>query len=67
MLLLAAMPVNGALSIGINYSISFVDLDGKKVSTTDGHVTIVVLTTPADREQARIVGDHVPDLSLIHI
>src|SRR5262249_48650801 len=58
------MPAHGVLSIGNTYSISFVDLDGNKVSTADGHVTIVVLTTPADREQARIVGDHVPHFCL---
>ena len=63
-LLLAAIPAHGALSTGNTYSISFVDLDGNKVSTADGHVTIVVLTTPADREQARTVGDHVPDFCL---
>jgi len=63
-LLLAAIPAHGALSTGNTYSISFIDLDGNKVSTADGHVTIVVLTTPADREQARIVGDHVPDFCL---
>jgi hypothetical protein len=58
------MPARGALSIGNTYSISFVDLDGNKLSTADGHVTIVVLTTSADREQARTVGDHVPDFCL---
>jgi hypothetical protein len=58
------MPARGALSAGNTYSISFVDLDGQKISTADGHVTIVVLTTSADREQARIVGDHVPDFCL---
>ena len=63
-LLLAAIPAHGALSTGNTYSINFVDLDGNKVSTADGHVTIVVLTTPADREQARIVGDHVPNFCL---
>jgi hypothetical protein len=63
-LLLPAMPARGALSTGNNYSISFVDIDGNKFSTADGHVTIVVLTTSADREQARTVGDHVPDFCL---
>jgi hypothetical protein len=63
-LFLPAMPAGGALSTGNNYSISFVDLDGNKFSTADGHITIVVLTTSADREQARIVGDHVPDFCL---
>ena len=58
------MPARGALSTGNTYSISFVDIDGNKLSTVDGHVTIVVLTTSADREQARNVGDHVPDFCL---
>jgi hypothetical protein len=58
------MPARGALSTGDTYSISFVDLDGNKFSIADGHVTIVVLTTSADREQARTVGDHVPDFCL---
>jgi hypothetical protein len=63
-LLLPAMPARGALATGDSYSISFVDLDGKKLSTADGHVSIVVLTTSADREQARTVGDRVPDFCL---
>jgi len=63
-LLLPAMPARGGLSTGNTYSISFVDIDGNKHSTADGHVTIVVLTTSADREQARTVGDHVPDFCL---
>jgi hypothetical protein len=63
-LLLAAMPARGALSTGNTYSISFADIDGNKLSTADGHVTILVLTTSADREQARTVGDHVPDFCL---
>jgi hypothetical protein len=56
--------VHGELSTGTTHSISFVDLDGNKLSTADGHITILVLTTSADREQARIVGDHVPDFCL---
>jgi hypothetical protein len=58
------MPARGALSTGNTYSISFADIDGNKLSIADGHVTIVVLTTSADREQARTVGDHVPDFCL---
>jgi hypothetical protein len=63
-LLVVAIPVYGALSTGATYSISFVDIDGNKLSTADGYVTIVVLATPADREQARLVGDRVPDFCL---
>ena len=63
-LLLPTTLVRGELSTGSTYSINFVDLDGIKFSTADGHATIVVLTTSADREQARTVGDHVPDFCL---
>ncbi len=56
--------LRGALSTGATYSISFVDIDGNKLSTSDGHVTVVVLATTADREKARAVGDHVPDYCL---
>lgn len=52
------------LSPGTNHSISFVDINGNKLSADDGHVTIVVLTTTAEREQARIVGERVPDFCL---
>ena len=63
-LFVSNMPARGELSTGTTYSVSFVDIDGNKHSTADGHVAIVVLTTSADREQARTVGDHVPDFCL---
>jgi hypothetical protein len=53
--------LHGALSIGATYSLNFVDIDGNKCSTAEGHVTVLVLTTPADREKARTVGDRVPE------
>ena len=53
--------LQGALSIGVTYPLSFVDIDGNKHSTADGHVTVIVLTTPAEREKARNVGDRVPE------
>ncbi len=54
----------GPLSTSTPYSISLVDIEGNKLSTADGHVTIVVLTTTADHEKARTVGDRVPDFCL---
>jgi hypothetical protein len=63
-LLPTAALLHGTLSTGTTYSISFVDIDGNKLSTADGHVTIVVLTTTAEHEKARIVGDRVPDFCL---
>jgi len=63
-LLLPAALVRSTLSTGITYPISFFDIDGNKLSTTDGRVTIVVLTITWDHEKARTVGDRVPDFCL---
>jgi len=64
LILLPAARLNGALSIGAAYSIGFVDIDGNKHSTANGHVTVIVLATPAEREKARTVGDRVPERCL---
>ena len=56
--------LRGTLSSGTTYSLSFVDIDGNKLSTADGHVTVLVLATTADWEKPREVGDHVPDYCL---
>jgi hypothetical protein len=60
-ILFLAAHLHGSLSIGAIYRLSFVDIDGNKHSTADGHVTVIVLTTAADREKARTVGDRVPE------
>jgi hypothetical protein len=62
--LLPSTLLHGTLSSGVAYSLRFVDIDGEKISTADGHVTVVVLATPADWEKARTVGDRVPDYCL---
>jgi hypothetical protein len=61
LILLPAASLHGALSIGATYPLGFVDIDGNKHSTADGHVTVIVLTTSADREKAHTVGDRVPE------
>jgi hypothetical protein len=63
-ILLPAARLHGALSIGATYPLNLVDIDGNKHSTGDGHVTVIVLTTPADRDKARTVGDRVPERCL---
>jgi hypothetical protein len=62
--LLPATLVRGALSTGAIYSLSFVDIDGNKLSTADGHVTALVLATKTDWEKAHVVGDRIPDSCL---
>jgi len=64
LIVLPAVGLNGALSIGATHSVGFVDIDGNKHSTADGHVTVIVLTTPAEKEKTRTVGDRVPERCL---
>jgi hypothetical protein len=63
-LFLSAALLRGALSSGTTYSLSFVDIDGNKLSTADGHISVLVATTTADWEKAREVGDRVPGYCL---
>jgi hypothetical protein len=49
---------------GKNYRISFVDVDGNALSTFDGRVTTLVLTSQANIDKARGVGDRTPDSCL---
>jgi len=52
------------LSNGQIYSLTFVDVDGRTLFTADGHLTVVVVTTLAETDKARVVGDRVPDYCL---
>jgi hypothetical protein len=61
---LLVLSLHAALSAGQIYKLNFTDVDGRTLSTSDGHVTVVVLTTTADPEKARSVGDRVPDYCL---
>ena len=63
-LFFSTAPVRGALSIGSTYSFSFVDIDGNKLSTADGHLTVLVLATTTDWGKPRAVGERVPDSCL---
>jgi hypothetical protein len=62
--LFSAGLLSGALSNGQRCRVNFVDVDGNALSTADGHVTVLVVTTPLDSEKARSVGDRVPDYCL---
>ncbi len=54
----------GTLSNGQRYAVKFSDVDGRALSTANGHVIVLVLTTREDLTRARAVGDHVPDYCL---
>jgi hypothetical protein len=59
-----AMQLRATLLDGQIYSLNFVDVDGHMFSTTDGHVTVVVLAALSDAARVHAVGDHVPDYCL---
>ena len=59
-----AVSLRAILSDGQIYALNFVDVDGRTLSTADGHVTVLVLATTADAEKARAVGDRAPDYCL---
>src|SRR5438876_9244100 len=54
----------GTLSNGQRYAVKFSDVDGRALSTANGHVIVLVLTAREDLTRARAVGDHVPDYCL---
>jgi hypothetical protein len=56
--------VHGELSIGKIYTLNFIDIDGNKLLTNDGHISVIVLTTTGDLKKARAAGDRVPDFCL---
>jgi hypothetical protein len=51
-------------STGKVHALEFVDVDGKKLSTADGHITVLVVTNKANSPKANLVGDRVPDFCL---
>ncbi len=52
------------MAVGGNYTLNLIDVDSNKLSTADGHITVIVVTTSADFEKARLVGDRVPEFCL---
>ena len=59
-----AVLVRADLTVGQIYALNFTDVDGNKLSTASGQVTVIVLATPRDAAKARTVGDHVPGYCL---
>jgi hypothetical protein len=51
-----AAPVEGK-----TYSLNLIDVDGRTLSTTDGHITVLVLAQRKDVDKARLVGDRIPE------
>ena len=64
--LLAAIPAAQAteLRLGNAYTLTFTDVDGHQLSTSDGHVTIITVVTRKDERKAQQVGDRVPHVYL---
>lgn len=48
------------LAPGATYQIDLTDIDQRRLSTADGHVTLVCIVTRANQHDARVVADRVP-------
>jgi hypothetical protein len=46
------------------YALKFTDVDGRELSTADGHVTLLVFVNSGQVDKAQTVGDRVPDFCL---
>jgi len=61
---LSSISILAGPTVGQKYRINFVDVDGNNFSTADAHITTVVLTSKANIDKARLVGDRIPDFCL---
>jgi hypothetical protein len=60
-LLASAQAETGPLETGKTYRLVFTDVDQNQLSTGDGRITIITVTTRKEQEKARALGDRVPD------
>jgi hypothetical protein len=58
--LVAATLQAAELRVGNNYQLTFTDVDQDRLSTSDGHVTIITVVTRKDEPKAEAVGDRIP-------
>ena len=61
LLAFAANPSSGALQPGQTYSLTFRDVDGNTLSTSDGHVSIFAVVTRRSEGKARATSERVPE------
>src|SRR5258708_26365789 len=61
---ISTMSILAEPTVGQVYRINLTDVDGNALSTADGHITTVVLTSKANIDKARLVGDRIPDFCL---
>lgn len=57
----AQCAVAGEWEVGGKHALSFQDVDGNNISTSDGHVTIITVVTRAQEDNAHAVADLIPD------
>ena len=59
-LLIAATLQAAEVRVGNNYELVFTDVDKRRLSTADGHVTIISVATRENEAKAQALGDRVP-------
>ena len=52
------------MTVGQKYQFNLVDVDGNALSSDDGHITTIVLTSKKNVDKAHTVGDRIPDFCL---
>jgi len=50
--------------VGKTYAFNMIDVDGRTLSTHDGHVTVLVIVSRPEADKARAVGNRVPERCL---
>jgi len=50
--------------VGKTYAFNMVDVDGRTLSTHDGHITVLVIVSRPQADKARAVGNRVPERCL---
>ena len=61
LLVIVASAAAAALQPGERHRLTFRDVDGNNLSTSDGHVTIIAVVTRHSEEKARQISQRVPD------
>jgi hypothetical protein len=59
-----AMSILAQLTDGEHYRINLSDVDGNTFSTADGRTTVIALTSQTNIDQARLVGERIPDFCI---
>ena len=61
---ISTISIFGQPAVGQTFRINFNDVDGNALSTADGRITTLVLSSKANIDKAHVVGERTPDFCL---